>query len=223
MKIGILAALDTELKKLFSQVKTNTIKDIGYTTYCFKLYDKEIYVIKTGVGNISSAQTCQYLITKFSVDVVINFGVCGILNDKLPCHKVLFVKNVVHYDFDLSAIENTVVGQYEEYDSYLIPIHNNLGDQFIEKFDLVPVNDASGDKFIADKAICNHLKDNFSCDICEMELAGINLTCIRNKISLISLKTGSDDASENNDYCDDIVIEKGSILFNKVLEIIKYL
>ena len=58
--------------------------------------------------------------------------------------------------------------------------------------DLKPVTCASGDKFVADPKIKAELHEKYGADICEMEAAGIALTCDRNGIQCLLVKIVSD-------------------------------
>ena len=57
---------------------------------------------------------------------------------------------------------------------------------------LIKVICASGDKFIAKKEKKEELHNIFNADICEIEAAGIVLTCNKNKIPCLLIKTVSD-------------------------------
>ena len=58
--------------------------------------------------------------------------------------------------------------------------------------DLKTVICASGDKFIGDSAKKQNLHELYGADICEMEAAGIVLTCNRNQVPCMLIKTVSD-------------------------------
>ncbi len=58
--------------------------------------------------------------------------------------------------------------------------------------ELKPVRCASGDKFIADPEAKKRIAEHFQADICEMEAAGIVLTCDRNGIPCLLIKMVAD-------------------------------
>ena len=76
-KIGMIVAMDKELKDYFEKLgSVNTLEDSVYNVWQANAYGKELYIINSGVGEISAAGATQYLITKYGVEVIINFGIC---------------------------------------------------------------------------------------------------------------------------------------------------
>lgn len=219
MKIGVIVALEKEINSLLNHfnVKLNTqdkfdVKEVKYKNH-------EIFILKSNVGEIASAISTQYLIDKYNVELIINYGVVGLLNESIDPYKLLIVNKVSHYDFDTSLIDHVPVGQYEEFESIYLPVNFFKVDELINKLNLVPVTCASGDKFISDIKMKNYLMNNFKADICEMELAGIALTCIRNNIKLISIK-GTSDFACSNEYNDEKVTSVSEIITQVILKII---
>ena len=163
------------------------------------MYQTDSYhliIVNCGVGEISAASGTQFLISEYKVDLVVNFGVVGGLTETMSKTKICIVDKVVHYDFDTSLVDDTKVGQYLQYPDIYIPTTAELIEIAIKiNPQLVPVVCASGDKFIADEQKKRQLHEQFGAEICEMESAGIVLTCNRNKIPCILIKVVSDSIS----------------------------
>ena len=165
---------------------------------CFKVRllknkDYNLYILNSGAGEIAAAAGVQFLITKFNVDLVLNFGVVGGLTKEMALAKTCVVEKVVHYDFDTSELDNWSVGQYAGYDSPIMECPKNLVDLAVKiRPDLVKVTCASADKFVGDPAKKAELHQTWNADICEMEAAAILLTCNRNSIPCLMIKTVSD-------------------------------
>ena len=68
---------------------------------------------------------------------------------------------------------------------------------------------ASGDKFVNDSAFKNMLVERFSCDICDMESAGLFFVCERYNLPLIMVKCVSDNADEGADESFSRVVDAG--------------
>ena len=49
--------------------------------------------------------TTQFLISKFDVDLIVNFGVVGGLTPEMELAKTCIVESVIHYDFDTSEAD----------------------------------------------------------------------------------------------------------------------
>ena len=83
-KIGIITAMTEEFEVIEELMKNIEIID----KYNLKLYtgminEKEVVLVKCGVGKVNSARTTQILIDTFEIEYIINVGVAGSLNDNL--------------------------------------------------------------------------------------------------------------------------------------------
>ncbi len=179
----------------------------------------EIYIMRTNVGEIDAAISTQFLIDQYDVKIIINYGVVGLINLNLNPNNLFIVNKVTHYDIDTSLIDKIEVGRYYEFDDVYIPVNYYSTKQLAKTLNLVEVICASGDKFIASENDKNNLIKNFKADICEMELAGIALTCYRNDVQLISIK-GASDYCSINEYSDQKVKEVSEVLTSKIIELL---
>ena len=165
----------------------------GYTVKKYSTDSYNLYIMHCGAGEIAASAGVQFLITKFDVDMVVNFGVVGGLTPEMALAKTCIVEKVVHYDFDTSMIDNCEVGRYLEYPDVYLPASKEMLEAALQVDpNLKKVTCASGDKFIGDSAKKQALHDTYGADICEMEAAGIVLTCNRNKVPCLLIKTVSD-------------------------------
>ena len=68
MKIGILGAMDREVKFLYEKLEGAQVKEIGKVKYyCGTLCGKEVVVVQCGVGKVSAAVGAQNLINHFGI------------------------------------------------------------------------------------------------------------------------------------------------------------
>lgn len=191
--IGMVVAveIDAVLNKFGKPV--DSLQFTGYSVSHYKLGKDNLYVVHSGAGQIASSAATQFLITKFDVDFIVNFGVVGGLTDEMALTKTCIVEDVVHYDFDTSDADKTSVGQYARYPSIYIPTSRSILEEALRiSPELKPVICASGDKFVGTREKKRSLHKLFKADICEMEAAGIVLTCNRNKVPCMLIKTVSD-------------------------------
>lgn len=194
MKIGLVIATIDEFKTLFNNLdyKYEFVENGNFKVYKYKINNHEVYVINCGIGEISAAISTQFLIDNFDIELVINYGVVGGLNKNLELRKCVIVKDVIHYDFDVSKIDNVPVGYYETFKTQYLNLNSDLLKSFLSEINLPLVRCASGDKFIDDSKIKEELVKEYCADICDMELAGICLTCLLNNVKIISIKAISD-------------------------------
>ena len=194
-KIGMVVAMDKEVTP-FLEKAGNVISEEIVSGFCVKKFiisDKEIYLIKSGIGEIYAAGATQVLITKYQVDVILNFGVCGSLIDAVGVEETVFIDGVVHYDFDLSPIDPVKVGQYPGYNSPVIKIENDL--LTIAKTNFSNIKTAicaSADKFVADETIKENLHSLYNASVCDMECAGVLLTSLNAGLPTLIIKAVSD-------------------------------
>ena len=189
--IGMLVAV--EIKAVLDRYgdKLCEKETAGYRVMEYKTPEYNLVILKCGAGEIAAAGGTQFLISEYKVDMIINFGVVGGLTPEMAKTKTCVVEQVVHYDFDTSAVDNWEVGRYDDYPTPYIPTTKALVDKAVSlNPDLMPVICASADKFIADPA--RKLNRQFGAKICEMEAAGIVLICNRNKVPCLLIKSVSD-------------------------------
>lgn len=193
MKIGLVVAI--EMDSIFAYYKTweKVPGPTGYDVYRIEQPEREIYVIHTGMGVIAAAAGTQYLITRYDVDVIVNFGVVGGLTAEMGSHRVCVVDRVVHYRYDCTEFMDLKLGQVAEHDSIFLPTTG----EFVEKAlsvspELTRATCCSGDKFVGTGEEKAHLHEAFEGDVCDMESAGIVLTCEANRTPCLLLKAVAD-------------------------------
>lgn len=222
-RIGMVVAMRKEILPFIENSGVEVFNEsVGkYQISYFNYLDKEIYIVESGVGEIYAAGATQLLISKYNVEAIINFGVCGLLNDKLNLLETVLVEGVVHYDFDLSAIDDVPSCQYPDMDT-VISCKNKLFDIVEEISPIQKVICASGDKFIVDSDAKNNLYEEYNASICEMESAGVVLTCLNNNILFLVIKAVSDGKGGVEDYNRMVKSASKSYidLVYKVLEVI---
>lgn len=191
--IGMIVAV--EMKAVIGKYgdSLETISVCGYNVKKYSTDEYNLFVLNCGAGQIAAAAGTQLLISEFKVDMIVNFGVVGGLTHEMSVEKTCIVESVVHYEFDTSPVDNCEVGRYMEYPSVYIPVTKDLVDIAYKLHpELKKVICASGDKFVAEASKKQELHDLYNADICEMEAAGIVLTCNRNKVPCLMIKTVSD-------------------------------
>lgn len=202
-KIGMVIAMRKEVAPMLERI-ANIQKEekIGaYNVWIYEVGDKQIFMVESGIGEIFAAGATELLIVKYGVEAVINFGVCGSLTEGLGLLNTVVVSGVVHYDFDTSPIDGCEVGRYMQFPTVTIPcdeemlsLATSLNPQ------LKTVICASADKFVADQAIKENLHKTYGASICEMESAGVLLTCINNSVPALIIKAVSDGKGGAEDF-----------------------
>ena len=219
MKIGIITAMADETTPLYQKMgkATGEIKVAGVTIFKYDIDGNEIFLVRSGVGEIRAAMTFQLLVDKFDVDAVLNFGFVGSLDNRFDVGDLVLAEKIVHYQFDTSAIDNVPAGQYDGNDSIYFNTDKQLMDKVQNQLDtkLPQVVVASGDKFVASKEDKNYLR-TLGAEICEMECAGLVIASVRNNVPLLSIKVISDKADESADVSFAEVVKRGLTRYEQI-------
>lgn len=221
MKIGIAIAVARELKSfLESEYRVEVINADNREVYKTIVNGNEIYAIKTGFGKIDASASTQYLITKYDVDMILNFGVTGAVRAGLKVDDLFLVESTINYDYDVSAVDPVKPHQYEEFIDEHIPLDNELI-RFVKniKSDLKEVVCASGDSFI-EKLEDKIMLSDLGCSICDMEIAAIARICFLNKIKCLSIKCISDTFEGNGGDFNENITKSANKAFKLIQEIL---
>jgi len=201
MVIGMIVAIPQEINALFESFGHYIGEDVesGYRVFMYEFGKHKIIVTGSGAGEIEAAASTQFLITKYMVNLVVNFGVVGGLTPDMSLHRTVVVEKAVHYQYDATPFDNMVqLGQHIGMPELYIPATPNFI-KIAKKVEpnLESVICASADKFVEKQEDKKMLRNTFGADICDMESAGIMLTCIRNEVPMMLIKAVSDSLEGN--------------------------
>ncbi len=193
MKVGMIVAVEIAAVKARYGAALQRLEQRGFDVHFIRNAEYDLYIVNCGAGEIAAAAAAQLLISGYGVDMIVNFGVVGGLTAEMKVAKLCAVESVVHYDFDTSDFTPFRRAQYAGYPSEYIPTDAGLlRAALAAEPELKRVICASGDKFIASAERKRALHEEYSADICEMEAAGIVLTCNRSGVPCLLIKAVSD-------------------------------
>jgi adenosylhomocysteine nucleosidase len=193
MKVGLIVAIEMDAIFQHYQNWKELESPPGFQLYFVEQEAYDVYVLKTGMGEIAAAAGVQYLAAKFDVSCIVNFGVVGGLTTDMKKHKICLVDRVVHYKYDCSEFMDLAIGQVDGHDSIFLKTTESLVKSALSVMDgLSLATCCSGDKFISTAEEKQYLHTTFEGDICDMESAGIVLTCEANGLPCLLLKAVSD-------------------------------
>lgn len=203
--IGIIAAMQEELDEILiimNQISEKNIYDI--TFYEGKINQRNIVVVKCGVGKVNAARTTQILIDRFNVKYVINLGSAGALNPDLNIGDIVIGEKLIQHDFDITAFNHkkgyiTGVGDYIPCDNKLIKkfetVANNLNNK---EYKVITGIIASGDIFCTEIKMKEKIYSKFNADCVEMEGAAIAQVCYLDNVPFIVVRSISDSPNGSN-------------------------
>lgn len=216
--IGIIAAEEVELleiKKLMINIEEKTIYEKIF--YIGSIEENKVVCVKSNVGKVNAARICQMLIDNFDLDLVINVGTAGSVDNSLNIGDVVVANNLVQHDFDVTPfgrkkgeIEN--VGEFIKTDNTLLQLFKGMN---------VHVGGiASGDKFIIDKNEKDNIRNIFNALCIEMEGASIAQVCFLNKVPFLVIKSITDKLDGSSKIEFEKFLESSSKKAANILKII---
>ena len=221
-RVGIVVATREEQIPFFNVfgVPSCAHRDDAYDVSSWNKYKYDIYLIRSGYGEIAATAATQHIIDRFDVEIIINYGVVGALTDDLHIGDVGIVHKIVHYDFDLSATGNFPVGRYpNQNDLFLKPKEEAFSENVIKSYKKFIC--ASADKFVEGGESKRQLQGDYGANICEMEAAGIVITCNKNKIPCSFIKAISDGVDEGSESFNDNVSRVSRICVEELAKILQ--
>ena len=201
MKIGIIVAMDKELRQLQSLFT-----------------DGNVRVEKCGIGKVNAALGAQRMINEFHPDVIISSGCAGGNGDDVQVQDVVVSNELCYHDvYCGTAIDNsTQYGQVQglparyQADPKLLAIARQLAtvnDQCTIHEGLI----VTGDWFVDSKEKMREIIGHFpEAKAVDMESCAIAQTCYINKVPFISFRVISDiplrdtDASQYHNFWDTV-------------------
>lgn len=218
MKIGVVIAIARELKSfLESDFEVETLQEGVREVYHCKVNDNDVYAVRSGYGVIDASSATEFLITKYGVNVILNYGVTGALDPTLRVEDLFYVTKALNYVYDVSPIDPVKPHQYEEYEDEYIPFSKDFAEKILSlEPTLRPAVAASGDKFIN---LREDKEDLFrqGCQICDMEIGAIARVGNNHKVPVFSIKCISDTYDGDGSDFNKNVTESGKKAF-KMLE-----
>lgn len=207
--LAIIGAMEEEVK-LFkdNMAALKVTKKAGMEFYKGKLYDKEIVLVRCGIGKVNAAICSQILFDDFSAKKVIFTGVAGGLAQYVNVGDIVISTDCVQHDFDATAF-GYKPGEVPRLDKIEFTSAKQLIDlavksaEGIEDFPSVYTGRIlSGDIFVADKGKALELGEKFNGLCVEMEGAAVAQACYLNDVDFVVIRSMSDkaDGSAHEDF-----------------------
>ena len=204
MKIGIIGAMEEEvtiLQNLLHSVKQTTIA--GCEFFEGTLYEKDVVLVKSGIGKVNAAVATTLLLQLYRPDVVLNTGSAGGIGENLEVGTVVLSNEVTHHDADVTAF-GYALGQLPggpvvyESDERLLQVAAEAVTE-IGKHSHATGLIASGDVFMSDPDRVFTVKQHFPNLIAaEMEAAAVAQVCHVFSIPFVVIRALSDIAGKES-------------------------
>lgn len=202
-KIGIIGAMDAEVKSLKEAAKITKTTKIAEMEFCEgTLKDKDVVIVKCGMGKVNAGICAHTLINDFKCTAIINTGVAGSLDNQIDIGDIVVSTDAVQHDYDVEAI-GFKKGEIPYTGQYAFPADEALRAAAVkavrESADDIRVFEGrvcSGDQFISKKEQKEKIIADFGGMCCEMEGAAIAQACYLNNKPFVIIRAISDKPDE---------------------------
>lgn len=215
MKIGIIAAMEEELKLLVENLEDKSQETVLSNVYYSGRYgEHELVLVQSGVGKVMSAMSVAILVESFKVDAIINTGSAGAVATGLNVGDVVVADTLVYHDVDLTAFG------YDYGQMSMQPLYFHSDKTFVSTFEAVLSKEemtskvgliATGDSFIVGQEKIDVIKGHFPQVLAvEMEGAAIAQAAQATGKPFVVVRAMSDTAAHDaNITFDEFIIEAG--------------
>lgn len=201
-KIGIIGAMEEEVEILKEELKLNKkFKRAKMEFYVGKYLEKEVILVRSGIGKVNAALCTQVLISEFQVEAIINIGVAGAIYDELEVGDIVISEDVMEHDFDVTSFGKYKLGEIPRMDESIFAADESLVEIATKASNSEDIKHKtftgrilSGDIFVASAEKKEFLWNEFKGYCTEMEGAAIGHACYMNNIPFVIIRAMSDKA-----------------------------
>ncbi len=200
MRIGIICASDTELEPflpIIADCETETCAMLKF--YCGKIGAKEVIALYSGVCKVNAAVAAQILIDRFAVDIIINSGTAGAMDEKLKIFDTVIVTEVAYHDVSseiLTEFHPFMPSVWFKSDEMLVNVARNVAENFKGDYKIYFGQAVTGESFI-NRSGRKRINKKFNPLIVDMETGSIAHVCFVNKVPFIVVRSVTDTPDES--------------------------
>ncbi len=202
MKLGIIGAMEQEVETLVGLLENpRTLTRAGRNYYEGKLDGLDAVVVQCGIGKVNAALCVQVLCDVFGVTHVVNTGIAGSLKPELDIGDLVISRDAMYHDVDCVHFGYTM-GQMPgmpvtyEADQSLVELAFAAAEE-VNPGHMVLGRVASGDQFVAEKALKEKIIIVTGAHCTEMEGCAIAHAAFQNGIPFVIIRAISDKADDS--------------------------
>ena len=203
MKIGIIGAMEEEVRLLIDEMKEKKESQIaGMTFYEGSLRKKNTVIVQSGIGKVNMAVCTQILIDRFDVTHLINTGVAGGLYKDIEVGDIVISSDALQHDMDATGFgyDPGVIPRMEtsvfQADKEMIKTAREVCREVNPDIQCFVGRVVSGDQFISDNEKKHQLISDFDGYCAEMEGAAMAQAAYLNQVPFLILRAISDKADQ---------------------------
>ncbi len=184
-KIGLIIADENEIQPFESFHLVKIYQDqFKVSHYLFNQIN--VYVINSKIGLVNATIATQFLIDKFNLKHIWNYGAVGATN-KLKQYDVVIPNKFFFYDVITPWYKRGQTPNEKEY--YLNSLNTNNN---------IEINIGSGNSFVSNVKYVEDIKKDLNIDLFDMESCAMAQTCDKNNVRFYCIKGVSDVIGKSN-------------------------
>jgi len=204
MKVAVVGAMEEEVELLREEIKDARAVVIANCEFIEgTIGDKEVVLVKCGIGKVNAAMATTLLLENFKPDVVLNTGSAGGFLESLEVGTIVISDEVRHHDVDVTAFG------YEHGQVPDLPAAY-IADKKLVELAIAATAEigehahangliASGDSFMSDPVRVGKIKEIFPTMIAaDMEAAALAQVCHQYKTPFVVIRALSDIAGKES-------------------------
>ncbi len=202
MKLGIIGAMEQEVETLLSLLENSRKSSrAGSTFYEGTLEGLDCVIVQCGIGKVNAGLCVQILVDCYQVTHVVNTGIAGSLCAQLDIGDLLISEDAMYHDMDCHAFGypiGKVPGMPVQFpaDEMLQQLAYEAA-QAVHPGHVRRGRVASGDQFVCEKNLKEHIIQVTGALCTEMEGAAIAHAAYRNGIPFVIIRAISDKADDS--------------------------
>ena len=236
-RIGIISAMDNEIKVLLDEADIKRVDLIGGVEYHVgKLRGKNVVITRAGIGKVRASSGVTAMFGKYNISKVLFTGIAGGVADDPQVLDIIVGTRLVEHDYGIVSNDGFVwvsgdpgisreTGEYYYSDKALVELAYKAAVETVGKEHVFKGTIATGDQFIASEEYVQRLKEEYNAYACEMEGASVAVICLNYKKPFVVIRALSDkaDGKAHASYKDfgDIAGANSSQIVLKILDSIK--
>lgn len=202
--LGIIGAMDEEVDKIKEYMTAVTVTGkASMKFYHGRLGEKEIVVVRSGIGKVNAGICAQILVDMYQVDAIVNTGIAGSLKAEINIGDIVVSTDAVQHDMDAVAF-GYELGQIPRMEVWSFAAEEKLvclAEECCQRVNpdikVFKGRVISGDQFVSSKEKKNWLVEHFSGYCTEMEGAAIAQAAYLNGVPFVILRAISDKADDS--------------------------
>ena len=202
--LGIIGAMEEEVEIFLKEMKDyKETNKAGMAFYSGTLGEKEVIIVKSGIGKVNAGLCTQILVDVFDVKKVINTGIAGSLDARIDIGDIVISTEALQHDVDATQF-GYPLGQIPRMeklafpaDETMVKIAKEACEKVNPEISVFTGRVVTGDQFVASKEVKDHIKTNFDGLCTEMEGAAIAQAAYLNNIPFVIIRAISDKADDS--------------------------